>query len=296
MTLEEAKSFMAILGAFTSLAELYDNDDIKVQVTKSSAAICLETPTSKMTMIKNDLNQVFRNESKNAQLVKYSKIIQREIVDNDLRIEFDFIDSSGSKVSIANDFKRSQKFYTKKNQRTRRISNLIFLNGELNELGGKNVNFHITTTDSDYAKTIDCDSKEEARRVRDFILSRVFISVEKSSTATSECYKFIDVYNTEIQYRKYQDFFNLIQSKGGVERYSTFHNVVFNELNQSVDTDVSLSLIRKYVRLFDNEHTEPGMLRTILVSLKAFKNEDILKDEFESIASRLRGLTSKEKI
>ena len=80
-----------------------------------------------------------------------------------------------------------------------------------------------------------------------------------------------------------------------IAKYSSFHDFVFEILNDKTK-EVALKEIRKMLRLINNNNSEPGMLRTALVSLKAFKHEETIKTELEEIASRLRRITATKTI
>lgn len=93
----------------------------------------------------------------------------------------------------------------------------------------------------------------------------------------------------------FNKFYKEVQELKGEEKYSKFYDLVNNIIHKD-NLDESLHTMKKYVDLFDNSNTEPGQLRTILVSLKSFKNNDILKGSLDNIKNRLKDITGKSKV
>lgn len=76
-----------------------------------------------------------------------------------------------------------------------------------------------------------------------------------------------------------------------LERYEAFYDLFdvlvseYNVLGENIFEDVVL-----YVNEFDNDESEPGMLKTILICLKAFKRYDIISEIFDRILVRYENL------
>lgn len=190
--------------------------------------------------------------------------------------------------------------FIKKEEKKRLYDKIEFLNGELVDLGGSSkINFHIMKPDLDYGITVNCKDKTEALRVRDYLYAKsgVFVAIHLRERKNSESVRnFIDVYNTKEQFNHFKSFYEEYMKMERQDRYLHFHSLVFNLISESKDIENSLKLIRKYIRLFNNEWTDEGQLRTILVSLKAFKNNPILKNDLESILLRVKKLSGQTNI
>ncbi len=205
--------------------------------------------------------------------------------------------SQHSQIDFLQEFKRTKSFYTKRTPKTKRISELEFVNGELIDLGGKKINFHIMPRDKDDAIIVNCKTKEQARKLGKFVYSQAFVVVHtKKRNQSKPIREFVDYYSDVNQFNQYKEFYDRIQELEGQERYTEFHELIFQILNTSQDLDLSLRKIRKYVRLFDHSWTESGQLRTILVSLKAFRNNIILQETLNGIKDRLKTITGQDKI
>lgn len=298
MTLDEVVTFKRLLDSFLGLAKVYDkNSDTRISIRKGSAQMALETSSPTIELIKSDFSDIFNNKSKKNQTVIYCKEIQKILTTFPFQYEFDIKNSQGQKTSVLTEFTRKQKFYTKREPKTKRISELEFIQGELIDLGGKKINFHITPPNSDYALVIDCKSKEEARRVRNYVYSEAYILVHtKKSKKSKTIREFLDVYTDEAQFEEIKKFYSSFQSLEGHARYMEFHNFIYSELKKTNDLEKALKKIRKYIRLFDNSWTESGQLRTILVSLKSFRKNEILEETLNRITNRLKELTGQNKI
>lgn len=303
MTLEVAEAFKELLESFMGLARLHSTNsdsqssETRISVSRGSAILAIEASTENMESLVTDMKLVFKNESRRKETVSHCKKIQTILKSLPYEYEMGINNSQHSQIDFLQEFKRTKSFYTKRTPKTKRISELEFVNGELIDLGGKKINFHIMPRDKDDAIIVNCKTKEQARKLGKFVYSQAFVVVHtKKRNQSKPIREFVDYYSDVNQFNQYKEFYDRIQELEGQERYTEFHELIFQILNTSQDLDLSLRKIRKYVRLFDHSWTESGQLRTILVSLKAFRNNIILQETLNGIKDRLKTITGQDKI
>jgi hypothetical protein len=82
-------------------------------------------------------------------------------------------------------------------------------------------------------------------------------------------------------------YFEEINKLDNLNKYSNIYDKI-HSIIKSDDLDNSLKTLKNYlIHIYHNED-DRGTLRTFLMILKSFKNNDIIKNELELVANKLR--------
>ncbi|WP_337045437.1 hypothetical protein [Emticicia sp. 17c] len=170
---------------------------------------------------------------------------------------------------------------------------IVFLKGKLYEAGGKKTtNVHIEDGENEYK--IEC-SQEEARELKDFLYRPIFLSTIKVTKSNYPPeYKLIDYYNSQEEQNKYEDFVQKIVENDTLEKYDLLHDKIYEFIDEDKINDIS-----KLIKVFNNNCTDRGVLRTILISLKPIIHNETYKQlnsSYQSLSELLRAGSSKKKI
>lgn len=86
---------------------------------------------------------------------------------------------------------------------------------------------------------------------------------------------------------RYKIFFDNIYSIGDLlKRYNKIYDLFEDILDNKDESEEKFREIVLYINEFDKDEVESGMLRTILVCLKAFKYNEIISDIYNRIMAR----------
>lgn len=86
---------------------------------------------------------------------------------------------------------------------------------------------------------------------------------------------------------RYKIFFDNIYSIGDLlKRYNKIYDLFEDILDNKEESEEKFREIVLYINEFDKDEVESGMLRTILVCLKAFKYNEIISDIYNRISAR----------
>lgn len=290
MSIEVADKFQDFLKLFTDLAKLYQtNNDIKVNVYKGSAAFALKSNKSKIELINDDFVAICEDRLDNPDSARCLRKIQDEIKNVPYKMELAIIIDNNVKPYLSH-FRRDKRFKVPVQARLRRISSIEFIKGELEEIGGKSINFHVLLPETTTRIIVSCKDKSEAKRIGHYIFSNVFVVVQKNETSKI-VRNFLDVYNSQQEFEYFMNWYEDIQSLEGIERYDKIYSTFEAILEDATkEWEIKLKRIRKHIRLFDSKHTEPGMLRTILIVLKPFKDNLILSEYYTVFLDRLKSV------
>lgn len=288
MNVEVAKSFMVFLDSMTKIAELQPlTSDFKIKITEGSACIAIEAPENDAEEFDQEIFNVFENRSTNKHYVDLLNKMKSTIKANGLEYRAEVVKGT-VRTPIINMFRQGNPFKTQGAVRTKANYNLEFLSGKLLEVGGKKPNFHVEINNGNIL-TIQC-SEEEAKKINRLLYQNINISVWRKTTSKSELF-FCDNYLNEDVYTDFKSFLKINNLQEGIEKYNQIHVKIVEFI-----TNKDFGLVKKFIQLFNHDTTENGKLRTILITLKSFKEEEVLRKTLEEIATILRQKSGRKSI
>lgn len=90
--------------------------------------------------------------------------------------------------------------------------------------------------------------------------------------------------NTDTRYKIFFD--NIYSIEDLLKRYNKIYDLFEDILDNKEEPEEKFREIVLYINEFDKDEVESGMLRTILVCLKAFKYNEIISDVYNRISAR----------
>jgi len=278
LSLRESKAFLVLLESMISIAENTGiSDDFEIKIEKGSACVAIES--SDLSPLVMEYSNILKNESNNAEAVQAFRNVQNLFWNNGLTYSSKIKTMSNVSSNIFNEISKARTFRTKSIKRSREYQ-ITFLEGNLQEIGGKNPNFHIVKN----GKTIKIECLEqEAQRIKDELYKTIRLSVIETKLANNRSlYKFIDFYRDVNDYKFYQ---NLIE-----RTYEFDHLDFLREINKLVKDTLrseDYTKTRQILKLFNNHFTDDSILKTILIITKHFSERSEIKHIRKSIKSIL---------
>jgi len=287
MPLDAAKSMIVFLESLTKMANLQlRNSDFRIGVSEGSTVVSITTTTAPhFDSLETEFMNVLEHESINKAYVHPLRDIQSTIQANGLQYQVNIV-KNGHKTPVLDRFKNSRKFSVK-TRRTRPDYQLVFIKGKLIEIGGKFPNFHIDTNEEPVK--IDC-TEQEAIKIKDLLYANIYIAAWRKRTS-KEKLQFCTFYTREEEIDSVKEFILNNTQAEGTSKYSQIHSAVVRLVEQN-----NLYKVQKFIQLFNHPSVDNGKLRTILITLKAFKENEILKPTLDQIADILREKSKRKTI
>lgn len=293
ISLDAAESLKVFIESLTGLAKTYSdydgNSDIKLSLTEGSVIASLVIPEDDLGVI-NDIKDITEHNSDNNIRIGFLKDIQDKIKQNGLTYEVSLIEK-GNFIDLTPKFK-SRKFPRRREGRIPYKYEIEFLTGELYQGGGENkTNIHIRNNDIKH--TIEC-SVQQIQKLS-VLYSKVYISVLKRWKKEGDFeYKLIDNYLSEEKYDFYKSIHKEYKSCDSLNKFDFIHDKIVEIVNND---DLDNNELIKLMRLYNNQYSDRGTLRTLLMSIKPIlKDNEGLKYYYNKVADRLRDGSSSKKI
>jgi hypothetical protein len=295
MPIEAAEALTVFIKNLSDIAKFknsLDTQDIKISLSDGCIESEISYPSHRVD-IDDDITNIVNGNSSTNELIKYFKSIQDKIQENGL--DYSIIHRVNNTPTDLTQLFKQKKFPLKRRTKTNREISIQFISGNLYNAGGKiQSNIHIDLVDGPIK--IDC-TKNQAKAINNYLYESTYLSVLKTKKKERlDKYELVDYYTDSTNYELYQSLHTELRHLNPYERYSRFHDIIHDFMHEEIELERSLVKITKLIRLFDNELTEAGMLRAILVNLKSFKNNSILSENLASIASKLKIVTGKEHV
>lgn len=296
ITIEAADALKVFIDSLTDFAKTYeDTTNVKLKLESGSIEACLVYPDEEE--ISNDIDDILSFQSDKQKRVEILRKIQDKIQLNGLDYQV-FIDKENLPSQEITQIFKGRKF-RKTRQRFDRNFSIEFIEGELFESGGKtNANVHIENKDLDVEYKVEC-TKPEARKLNNRLYSKAYLSVIKiiktdEAEATKIEYRYIDSYLKEENYIFYKTMHEHLIADDSIEKYDVIYHHIVNTINDENSPNEELI---KLIRLYNNNFTEKGIIRTILMTLKPIISQDVgLLPYYDSLVKTFRSASNTGKI
>ncbi|OBS12819.1 hypothetical protein ATE49_15295 [Elizabethkingia miricola] len=292
ISLDAAESLKVFIDSLTGLAKTYSDydgsSDIKLSLTEGSVITSLVIPEDDLDVIE-DIKEITNNKSKNNERIKCFKVIQDRIKQNGLTYEVSLWED-GQYVDLTPKFK-SKNFQTRNGKLVPLKYEILFITGEAFEAGGKSkTNIHISKGEDVFK--ITC-SRQQAQKIN--VYSNVYLSVLKKWRKEDNIeYILIDNYLSEEKYDFYKSIHEEYKLCDSLNKFDFIHDKVVEIVNND---NLDNNELIKLMRLYNNQYSDRGTLRTLLMSIKPIlHNNKGLKDYYNKVADRLRDGSSSKKI
>lgn len=282
MSLNESKAFLVLLDSIIQFAESLNlAEAYEIKIEKGSACVAIESADLDPLIVEYD--KVINNESNNSELVTAFRNVQNLFWENGLQYDSKYVVRGLSYFDIYSDISKAKSFRTKSISKSKNIE-VNFLNGYLQEIGGKNPNFHLLKD----GKTIKIEcSIEQAQRIKHELYREIHISVVKKSSSSKSSYKFIDYYPDKEIYKEFRNLFESIYSCGKIDAIRLVNSKLTNSLK-----DKDYLKARSIMKLVNHEFIDNNILKTVLILTKSIPNNGnilAIRDSIKKILEKKRG-------
>lgn len=295
MTLDATTAFLKIAGSIIKLLDEYKQNDtednIRVNIYKSSSALAASFTPDIYHQFYNDFSNVSNHQLDDPFKCKKFRILQDNISEQNFRMSAYFIEEE-SRENVIHIFKGAKFKYVKTNTPIQSNINL-FEKVYLNKIGGDTTYVElIFNKETDEVKKTDIRVKDIdlALGLRGCLYQNVYLLI-----AANNRYKFeiMDMYKDQSELASYNDWFNYVQSLYGIDRYKAFLDKIRQELGRVDSLQDKKDLLYKHCILFMHKKIESGMFRTILMTLKPFKNDYKIEEMFNEFITLYKKSTKR---
>lgn len=290
MPIEAADALKVFIDTLTGVAKLQkDNSDITFSLKDGSITSVLTYPDS-ATEIETELEDVVEGKSYNSDLVKLFRNAQDKIRANGLGYSVSHKVKGKELIDLTEKFK-SKDFTIRKGKRKEWNEEVKFISGRLYISGGKkNANIHLDHGDEDYI--IDC-TESEAVRINRLLFKTVYVAALKRwKDGADPKYRLLDSYVDATAFSNFKRFYENTNNKS-LSRFDIIHDTISERVEKNTRPD--MGVVVKILRLFNHAQSDRGILRTLLITLKPLKDNEIISDIYKNLADILRA-GSKHKV
>jgi hypothetical protein len=282
ITIEAAESLKIFLDSLAGLANTYGNSsEFKISLKDGSVESTLVFPTTN-NQVASDINAVFSGQSRDMKKIRLLKQIQDKVKQNGL--SYDILwKVNDIEENITQIFKGTN--FTYKRDRQKGYDETVFLKGRLIKIGGE-PNSHLYVDANGTELRVQC-SVEQAVNIKIPLYHPIFISAVKTNyDKYKPSYRLIDSYVDNDEISEIQQMLYSISQTKSLDRFDFVHEKIY----ELIQAD-RLETLKHIIIIFNTIHTERGILRTLLMSIKPImKNEAFsqLKPLYNSLAETLR--------
>lgn len=278
--------FISSLSDFAKTEK--DISDFRISLKDGCIETSLSYPSTK-TEVDTSIQDIYEGNSSEEYKVKIFKNIQDKIKANGL--DYSVLYKTNDCVKDLTSIFKANKFTTKKLPEIPWFYDVIFVEGELFDLGGKvKINAHIADKD-DFSYLIDCN-KEQAKRFGP-IYENTFVSILRKYRPNSKAqHELIDVYLEKDKFYEYKNLYESVVKNKTLNRFDVIHDKIENILND----DISNGELLKLMRLYSNPQADRGIIRTILMALKRIEKSEEITFMYNKLADLLRAGNDKKAI
>lgn len=278
--IEAADVLTVFLEALTDIANLQPNkDEIRLSLRNSSIGIVMEYPSAD-TGIDTKIDDVVEGRSLNNEYFKALRNIQDKVKANGLTYEIVHTVNDVSK-NLTEEFK-SKNFVRRQGSRREKTDEVVFIRGTLFESGGKrSTNIHLAIGENDIK--VEC-TQEQARILNKLLYEEIRLCVLKRAvTGGTISYFLLDSYATQETFLLFKNFYESIDNDS-MDRF----DIIINRIVEAVERPKIRGEIVKLLRLFNYAQADRGNIRTVLVTLKPIRQQELIADLYSSLANYLR--------
>lgn len=292
MSLQAAAAFERLLSCALSIIQSsIKSPDLKVSIRKGSAMIVTEGARKEIIQIRRQFTNVLEKKASSETLIQSWRDLQKLIKLNGLTYELNFY-IANEKEAVVETLKSSRKI-SKKRQFVKAESNVEFVQGRLMQAGGKKPNIHIDEVNGGKL-TVSC-TEQSARKANNFLYDTIYASVWKMRKGDDIYYELCDSYFPKDMeyYKRFQEFIELYRQLAIVPALKKLHY----ECRWYLDKK-DYGHLRKFLKLFIHEKADINVLKTLLILLEPFgENERIgpsIKHIQELFARKLTAIQKKK--
>jgi hypothetical protein len=280
MPLDAVEALNIFLTSLKDFAKLHDRSNIRFILKDGCIEAGIEYPETDVDIDK-EIEDLLNGSSEDNLKIRLFKSIQDKVKQNGLDYSVTHKVKNINK-NVTEVFK-SKNFSYKRGPRKEWEEELVFIDGEIFDAGGKkNANIHVSFGNEELK--IEC-TKEQANQVHPYN-KFYFSAVKKWKEDVKPQYMLVENYLTEDRFKKYRTFYNSIIEDNTLSKYDFVYNEIIRVIN---DDGINNGELLKIMRLFNFDFCDRGIIRTILMAIKPKKAESKkISEMYKALADTLR--------
>lgn len=285
MSPDELGSFIAVISSLKSIAvSMIKQDDLKFSIFESSAGFAIEAPQSEMNSFYEEVELAMRGECEVKEVTDNLRTVQKQLQNEIFGYSFLYKkrNDDPSPVILHDRIIKAKEIRKRKKRTAKPAYKLLYLKGLLQEIGGKNPNYHL-----DYIKsesiTVDC-SIEEAKVINGSLYDYISVIVLcKEAINSDEKNKYFHkvLLNSNLANRLVDKLLPYF------ERYYMIEDDLVEQLTLTYDLideafeenkEEGFQILRVLLIAFNDKNFHLSELKTLLVISAPFKKLELIKD------------------
>ena len=280
MSKSAIESFVSAVSSLKSLAvSVAEEETLNFSISEGSAMCTVNAPQQSLDAIHLAIETAIGGKSEDKSVTSHLRNIQTQIKRENFKFRFLYKKNNEVVLDIYEPLLKAKKIALKRSKKRFQYK-LLLVSGLLNQIGGKNPNYHFDYGDGNKL-TIAC-SQEEAidvnqhlyKKVQSLLICKEWYEIDRKD----EYYHKIIVKEEHNQplrafLKKYNNEKNLI------EKLSLIHDFI----DSCFEKDYGHDILKYFVTAFNSPFFELSELKTLLVISKPFKEHPLIKDSREKL-------------
>lgn len=277
MSPDALASFISVMSSLKSIAVsvAIEDREMNFSIRSGSAQCVLEAPKIQMDSIYQELDIAMQGESDDKEVTSHLRNIQDQIKRQSFSYRFFYKKGPRQIVDIHDRLITSRRIGLKR-RRKKYEYKLKVLNGFLNQIGGKNPNYHFDYGSGDVI-TIDC-TVEEAKSINKYLylnVSSLILCKEYNSDNKKDEYYHKAIIEENLA-RKIKKYINSYYKENDlVKKLTITHDFIDAVFKKPED---GFKILYYLLIAFNNKNFHLSELKTLLVISKPFKDNETLRE------------------
>lgn len=281
MSPEALESFMVVMSSLKEIAvSLVNSDELIFSIQEGSALCSIQAPPHAMESVYEEVDAAIRGESRKKEIVDPLRKIQAQLQNDNYNYGF-WYKKPGKSVEIHARLKGARKLQLKRVKQSPFSYQLLILRGFLNQIGGKNPNYHFDFEDGEKI-TVEC-SIEQAKSIKEYLYREVnsLVLCKKWERENKRDEFFHKVLLNEPVNEWFEGFLERYYTEEDlVKKLSVIHNFMDEAFANS---DLGHEILRNLLLAFNDERFHLSELKTPLVISKPFMDHPLIKEPRQAL-------------
>lgn len=271
MTPEALESFLSVVSSFKNIIQTFENPNIKYSIKEGSAVFSAIGTKNDVDEIYLGINTAIRCKSTNRVLTKNLKLIKEQISKEEFEYDFVYKRQGDANIDLASRLLKSK--ISQKREKKEFIYRLRVLQGFLNQIGGKDPNYHF-----DYGngikKTISC-TMNDVSEIINYLYRDISVLVISKENNKHESIEYLHKYiiDGDILHTIKPFILEYYSEANFVKRLEKIHDFIYTNIEKS---DLGYLILEMLLNCFNNKNLHLSEIKTLLIVSKFYMDNEAI--------------------